>query len=79
MNCPVCGAELLMAECQGVDIDCCPECRGVWINHGDLDKIIDRSAARTTGFRFSGGGREPHKHHESEEHRRKSFFRDLFE
>ncbi|MCB2121058.1 MAG: zf-TFIIB domain-containing protein [Rhodobacteraceae bacterium] len=43
MRCPVDGAELTMAERQGVEIDYCPKCRGVWLDRGELDKIIDRS------------------------------------
>lgn len=45
MLCPVCNVPLLMAERQGVEIDYCPQCRGVWLDRGELDKIIDRSAA----------------------------------
>lgn len=43
MNCPVCNAELRMAERQGVEIDYCVKCRGVWLDRGELDKIIKRS------------------------------------
>lgn len=34
-----------MTERQGIEIDYCPQCRGVWLDHGELDKIIERSAA----------------------------------
>jgi hypothetical protein len=44
MKCPVDGATLVMADRQGVEIDYCPECRGVWLDRGELDKIIERSA-----------------------------------
>lgn len=44
MKCPMDGAELVMTERQGVEIDYCPTCRGVWLDRGELDKIIDRSA-----------------------------------
>jgi Zn-finger nucleic acid-binding protein len=43
MNCPTDGAELRMAERQGVEIDYCPQCRGVWLDRGELDKIIERA------------------------------------
>ena len=43
MNCPVCSVALTMTERQGVEIDYCPKCRGVWLDRGELDKIIDRS------------------------------------
>ena len=43
MNCPVCAVSLVMTERQNIEIDYCPECRGVWLDHGELDKIIERS------------------------------------
>ncbi|QAU33306.1 zf-TFIIB domain-containing protein [Janthinobacterium sp. 17J80-10] len=46
MKCPICiDADLVMSERQGIEIDYCPKCRGVWLDRGELDKIIDRSAA----------------------------------
>lgn len=44
MQCPVCaGTQLVMSDRQGIEIDYCPQCRGVWLDRGELDKIIDRS------------------------------------
>jgi len=43
MKCPVDGSELKMSERQGIEIDYCPQCRGVWLDRGELDKIIERS------------------------------------
>ena len=44
MDCPVCkSVNLVMSERQGIEIDYCPNCRGVWLDRGELDKIIDRS------------------------------------
>jgi Zn-finger nucleic acid-binding protein len=46
MNCPTCQAtDLRIADRQGIEIDCCPQCRGVWLDRGELDKIIERSAS----------------------------------
>ena len=46
MKCPVCtDTTLLMSDRQGVEIDHCPRCRGVWLDRGELDKLIERSAA----------------------------------
>jgi uncharacterized protein len=46
MLCPVCkNVELVMSERQGIEIDYCPTCRGVWLDRGELDKIIERSSA----------------------------------
>ena len=44
MKCPICEVDLVMAERQGVEIDYCPKCRGVWLDRGELDKIIEKSA-----------------------------------
>ena len=47
MQCPACPTEtLVMAERQGIEIDYCPKCRGVWLDRGELDKLIERSAAQ---------------------------------
>ena len=44
MNCPKCHITLSMSDRQGVEIDFCPQCRGVWLDRGELDKIIERAA-----------------------------------
>jgi Zn-finger nucleic acid-binding protein len=41
--CPACRVDLVMSERQGIEIDYCPKCRGVWLDRGELDKIIERS------------------------------------
>jgi Zn-finger nucleic acid-binding protein len=45
MNCPICNIPLTMTERQGVEIDFCSKCRGVWLDRGELDKIIERSTS----------------------------------
>lgn len=45
MACPVDGATLVMSERSGIEIDYCPTCRGVWLDRGELDKIIERNNA----------------------------------
>lgn len=45
MQCPTCNVPLSIADRQGVEIDFCPQCRGVWLDRGELDKIIERAAA----------------------------------
>ena len=47
MRCPVDETTLVMTERSGIEIDYCPQCRGVWLDRGELDKIIDRSAGMT--------------------------------
>lgn len=44
MNCPVClQTQLVMSERSGIEIDYCPSCRGVWLDRGELDKIVERA------------------------------------
>lgn len=47
MKCPIDNATLVMTERHGVEIDYCPTCRGVWLDRGELDKILARAAAET--------------------------------
>jgi Zn-finger nucleic acid-binding protein len=49
MKCPVDSIDLIMSERSGVEIDYCPQCRGVWLDRGELDKIIDRVNEATGG------------------------------
>lgn len=57
MVCPVDNAQLVMTDRQGVEIDYCPTCRGVWLDRGELDKIIDRGAA----YEASQAAPQPHR------------------
>lgn len=45
MKCPTDSATLVMSERSGIEIDYCPECRGVWLDRGELDKILERASA----------------------------------
>jgi hypothetical protein len=49
MACPVCDTALVMSERQNIEIDYCPQCRGVWLDRGELDKIIERSLGDNAG------------------------------
>ena len=52
MKCPVCkDVTLLMSEKNGVEIDYCPECRGIWLDRGELDKIVERARDARDGHR----------------------------
>jgi uncharacterized protein len=92
MKCPVCSVDLTMSERQGIEIDYCPQCRGVWLDRGELDKIIERSQttpAETSPVRrenIEGSRHHEDKHHEGEHdqyghkgHKRKSFLSELFD
>jgi len=45
MLCPACKVPLTITERQGIEIDYCPQCRGVWLDRGELDKMLERSAS----------------------------------
>ncbi len=91
MACPVDGTALQMSERSGIEIDYCPACRGVWLDRGELDKIIERNAAsepapmheqqqpayqQAPGYQqHQGGHAYGHKPHK----RRKSFLEELFD
>ncbi len=95
MACPVDGAALVMSERSGIEIDYCPTCRGVWLDRGELDKIIERNAASqapssgaaATAARAATAGRpvgQPaaairHGYGHKPYKRRKSFLEDLFD
>ena len=87
MTCPVDGTTLVMSERQNIEIDYCPTCRGVWLDRGELDKIIERSAQAFApqpqmppqapppqGGPWQGG----YGHHRGHK-RRKSFLEELFD
>jgi Zn-finger nucleic acid-binding protein len=44
MKCPIDGRELRISDRQGIEIDYCPQCRGIWLDRGELDKLLDRNA-----------------------------------
>ena len=46
MQCPTDGTTLVMSERSGIEIDYCPQCRGVWLDRGELDKIIERAGSQ---------------------------------
>jgi len=82
MNCPICNVTLVISEKQGIEIDYCPKCRGVWLDRGELDKIIERST--------SGGQNQYYSEHQSyqkphydndhyKHHRQKNWLSDLFD
>lgn len=61
MDCPMDGTQLVMTERAGVEIDYCPKCRGVWLDRGELDKIIERSEGQSEPPR--GGYQEQTGYH----------------
>jgi hypothetical protein len=60
MKCPVCtDVDLTMSDRQGIEIDYCPKCRGVWLDRGELDKIIQRAQAYEAGPPVPAPGAAP--------------------
>ena len=82
MKCPNDSATLVMSDKQGVEIDYCPECRGVWLDRGELDKIIERGtvapAQSTPPSRdhYDQPPRYDDRHHKK---KKESFLGDLFD
>ncbi len=93
MQCPVDQTTLAMTERQGVEIDYCPKCRGVWLDRGELDKLIEAGGRESESSYRPEPPRQEHReqrHSYSDEHRYKddhyykkkkkeSFLKDLFD
>lgn len=78
MKCPTCPeATLLMSTRQEIEIDYCPQCRGVWLDRGELDKIIERSAAPSTNSHYKHSD-DDHKKDQYYK-RKKSFLSEIFD
>lgn len=75
MQCPVDGEILIIAERSGVEIDYCPKCRGVWLDRGELDKIIERAgpSAPAQDYQPDTHVQRPHKK------KRETFLGELFD
>lgn len=94
MLCPACKTRLTMSERQGIEIDYCPSCRGVWLDRGELDKVIERlAAAQPNAPQQAMPPQQAQAHHQPRAHyaaphhgyqkpydkRRKSFLEELFD
>lgn len=83
MNCPVCSLPLKMSDRNGIEIDYCEKCRGVWLDRGELDKIIERSGSHTASSQ-SAYQKDDHGHGNSRpdanrRHERENPMADLFD
>jgi len=90
MKCPACKEEvvLTMSERNGIEIDFCPNCRGVWLDRGELDKILQRAATEPSGpIPYNSSGSQHSDYRQPSDSRRdgyrhkrkKSFLEDLFD
>lgn len=95
MKCPACKEpSLVISERKGIEIDYCPDCRGIWLDRGELDKILER-AREEEGSRSQPSApaptpapqpmHQPHYHPQQDQHhhykykRKKSFLEELFD
>lgn len=85
MDCPVCPqTPLVMSERQGIEIDYCPKCRGVWLDRGELDKLIERSQQQLAmppapPPRYGGEGGEGGEGGYYKGYRKKSLWHEIFD
>jgi len=88
MNCPICNIPLAITERQGIEIDYCPKCRGVWLDRGELDKIIERSTSEMPSRPYPDGRDDRNDHHYDKHHdddhydhhkKKRGFLHDLFD
>lgn len=81
MKCPRCQVDLSISDRQGIEIDFCPQCRGVWLDRGELDKLVERAARYEDhdDDRWRFGDRRPEYRDERYYRKRKSFWTKLFD
>ncbi|HEX5615527.1 MAG TPA: zf-TFIIB domain-containing protein [Acidimicrobiia bacterium] len=82
MKCPTDNTTLQIAERHGIEIDYCPDCRGVWLDRGELDKIIERAGdgpAPTKSFRRGDDDDDDDRHVRTGKKKRSSFLGEIFD
>ena len=79
MKCPVCkDVTLLMSEKKGVEIDYCQECRGIWLDRGELEKLIEKEEKNYNDF-YDEYKKETEDYKNSKRRRKESFLGEVFE
>lgn len=83
MKCPTCPeVKLVISDRQGIEIDYCPDCRGVWLDRGELDKLIEKSTATQTQHTARNDNHRDSKDDYRKDYyqkRRKSFLEEIFD
>lgn len=80
MKCPVCkDVTLLMSEKRGVEIDYCPECRGIWLDRGELEKIIEKEDNFVQSNNDSQNKTNEKEKYNSKKKRKESFLGEIFD
>jgi Zn-finger nucleic acid-binding protein len=70
---------LLITERQGIEIDYCPQCRGIWLDRGELDKLIEKSAVEPARLRYAEDDDRYKQTHPEYRKRKKSFLGEIFD
>jgi uncharacterized protein len=79
MQCPTDGATLVMSERSGIEIDYCPTCRGVWLDRGELDKLIERSASQPAPQQYAAPQPQYQQQGHRKPKRKESWLSELFD
>ena len=82
MKCPNCNVNLSMTDRSGIEIDYCPECRGIWLDRGELDKIIERSSQDVRNDQqdsYSEREKYSSKHNSHKHKKKKGMLGELFD
>jgi len=86
MKCPTCQTTLLISDKKGVEIDYCPDCRGIWLDRGELEKILERSAEHYSDRNNYESDQKKYQYNQSSDYhkgqpyrKKKSFLDDIFD
>ena len=86
MKCPNCQTPLLIADKKGVEIDYCPDCRGIWLDRGELEKILERSAEHYSSTKNYDSDYKKYQYDQDDDYhkshpqrKKKSFLDDIFD
>jgi Zn-finger nucleic acid-binding protein len=84
LNCPICNVVLQMTERQGIEIDYCLKCKGVWLDRGELDRIIERAVSERRSGDLGDQKDEGYERHEEMQqhghhHKKRGFWGYLFD
>jgi Zn-finger nucleic acid-binding protein len=84
MKCPSCNETLLISEKKGIEIDYCPKCRGIWLDRGELEKLLERSAEHYSKREnydsdYKKYGYDEYRSDHGHKYKKKSFWSELFD
>lgn len=79
MKCPNCNETLLMTQRNKVEIDYCPKCRGIWLDKGELDKLLEQDNKRSSDEYRRYDDEHDHDRHKQHPRKKKGFLGDFFD